>query len=109
MSTSKQVSHETAVKRGGISASLEALTPRHCAEQHSAARTTRLQSGGDSCELTWNRDVGMMGSFRVPVNSCQASTMFSGGPRATDTQCPSVSSCRWNLHLRSRAITSGCR
>ena len=51
-------------------------------------------------QLTWKRDVGMMGSFRVPVNSCQASTMFSGGPLATDTQCPSDSSCRWNLHLQ---------
>ena len=53
-------------------------------------------------KLTWKRAVAMMGSFRVPVNSCQASTMVSGGPRATDTQCPSVSSCKWNLHLQLR-------
>ena len=63
--------------------------------------STRLDVAmGQKSQLTWKREVGMMGSFRVPVNSCQASTMFSGGPRATDTQCPSDSSCRWNLHLQ---------
>ena len=33
------------------------------------------------------------------MNSCQASTMLSGGPRATDTQCPFDSSCRKKRHL----------
>ena len=48
---------------------------------------------------TWNLAPGMSGSCRVPVNSRHASTIFSGGPRATDTQCPSVSSCRKKRHL----------
>ena len=48
MSTSKLVSHETAVKGGRISTSLEALTSQHCAEQHTAARTQgRSQEGTD--------------------------------------------------------------
>ena len=40
--------------------------------QHNDCNATNVE------QLTWKRDVGMMGSFRVPVNSCQASTMFSG-------------------------------
>lgn len=67
---------------------------------HVAWNAGRCCSSG----LTWKRDVGMMGSLRVPVNSCQASTMFSGGPRATDTQCPSDSSWRWNLHLQYHTV-----
>ena len=65
-------------------------------QYHPGKWSSRLGAG----KLTWKRAVAMIGSFRVPVNSCQASTMVSGGPRATDTQCPSVSSCKWNLHLQ---------
>ncbi len=43
--------------------------------------------------------------WRRGGRACQASTTSSGGPRATDTQCPLPSSCSTKRHLRPRTMS----
>ncbi len=51
----------------------------------------------------------MCAIWKKRAHTPQASTMTSGGPRATDTQCPFRSSCKWKRHLQASAAESSPR